>query len=110
MAIRKTGSRRIVVDGVAYRWRVRHRGTYSQTDYGIGRLSLAVESADAAGSVLVVETDRPHPHDIFTAAERVRPVRPADVAGWVRDATRAGWSPAEPGPQFYYRPAAELPS
>ncbi|HYH69288.1 MAG TPA: hypothetical protein VD866_31635 [Urbifossiella sp.] len=110
MAIRKIGSRRIVVDGVAYRWRVRHRGTYSQTDYGVGRLSLAVESADAAGSVLVVETDRPHPHDIFTAPEQVRPVRPVDVAGWVRDAIRAGWSPNDSGPQFCFHPAVDPPS
>ena len=108
MAIRKTGSRRIVVDGVPYRWRVRHRGTYSQTDYGIGTLALAVESADAAGSVLVVMTDFPHPHDVFTSPEQVRPVRPANVAGWVREAIEAGCAPAEPGPQFFFRSARGL--
>src|SRR5690242_20609260 len=43
MAIRKIGSRRIVVDGVPYRWRVRHRATYSQMDYGHGTLDLAIE-------------------------------------------------------------------
>jgi hypothetical protein len=84
MAIRKTGSRRIVVDGKAYRWRIRHRATYSQTDYGSGTLHVVIESAEHAGAVLVLLTDRPHPKDCVPRT--LNPVTPSDVAGWIRQA------------------------
>ena len=98
MAIRKTGSRRIVVDGLAYRWRIRHRATYGQTDYGHGVLHIAVEAAEQAGAVLVLITDRPHPQDCVPRP--LRPATPSDMAGWIRRAIGAGWMPSKPGPQF----------
>jgi hypothetical protein len=100
MATRKTGSRRIVVDGVAYRWRIRKRGTYSQTGYGCGKVHLTVELAEQPGAILMLYTDRPHPADWGTKV--VVPVRPSDVAGWVREALAAGWMPSQPGSQFAY--------
>jgi len=105
MATRKTGSRRIVVDGVAYRWRIRNRATPLQTGIGVchGRLHMAVELANEPRSVLVVFTNRTHPRDIDTFPSDVTPVRPADVAGWVREAVAAGWAASEPGPQFHLR-------
>jgi hypothetical protein len=99
MATRRTGSRPIVVDGVAYRWRIRRRATYCQADYGSGKLHVAVELADRPGAVLVLVTDRPHPRDWST--EVAVPVTPSDVAGLVRLAIRSGWIPSEPGPQFH---------
>src|SRR5213595_2777243 len=104
MATRKTGSRRLVVDGVAYRWRIRKRATYSQADYGCGTLHVAVEVADKPGAVLLLYTDRPHPADWGT--RQVVPVRPADVAAWVREALEAGWLPSRPGQQFIHRPVS----
>lgn len=108
MATRKTGSRRLVVDEVAYRWRIRRRATYSQADYGHGTLHVAVELAERPGAVLVLYTDRPHPADWGTT--RVVPVRPSDVAGWVRAALAAGWVPSQPGPQFIHRPVSAPPA
>lgn len=108
MATRKTGSRRLVVDGTAYRWRIRHRATNFQADYGAGILHVAVESANQPGSVLILLTDRPHPSDWGT--EKVVPVTPSDVAGWIRSAVRAGWDASRPGPQINLRvvgPAVE---
>jgi hypothetical protein len=102
MAVRKAGSRRIVVDGVAYRWRIRRRATNGQADYGSGTLHVAVEPDGQPGSVLVVLSDRPHPKNWGTKA--VVPVTPSDVAGWIRQAGRAGWLSLEPGPQFLLRP------
>ena len=99
MATRRTGSRQIVVDGTAYWWRIRHRATYSQIDYGVGKLHVAIERAEGSGALLVLRTDRPHPHDIATV--RVIPVRPSDVADWIRRAIAAGWSPATSGPHFF---------
>jgi hypothetical protein len=104
MATRKTGSRRLVVDGVTYRWRIRKRATYSQADYGHGTLHVAVELAEQPAAVLVLYTDRPHPADWGTT--QVVPVRPSDVAGWVREALAARWVPSQPGPQFTHRPAS----
>jgi hypothetical protein len=52
VATRKTGSRRLVVDGVAYRWRIRRRATYSQADYGSGTLHVVVELAEQPGAEL----------------------------------------------------------
>ena len=98
MATRKTGSRRIVVDGVAYRWRIRRKATSMQADYGTGRLHVAVERADDPGALLVLFTDRPHPQDWST--RQAAPVRPSDVAGWIRQALRAGWTAGESGRQF----------
>ena len=102
MATRKTGSRRLVVDGVVYRWRIRKRATYGQSDYGCGKLDVAVQLAEKPGSVLVLFTDRPHPAD--WATKQVIPVRPSDVAMWVQEALAAGWMPSKPGPQFIHRP------
>jgi hypothetical protein len=104
VATRKTGSRRLVVDGVAYRWRIRRRATYSQADYGCGTLHVVVELAEQPGAVLVLYTDRPHPADWGT--RRVVPVCPSDVAGWVREAVAAGWESSRAGPQFIHRPAS----
>ena len=101
MATRKAGSRRIVVDDVIYRWRVRHRATYSQSGYGSGELHVAIELADEPGAVLVLLTDRPHPEDWGT--RQVVPVRPSDVASWIRQALRAGWVPSADGPQVHAR-------
>lgn len=105
MAARKTGSRRLVVDGVAYRWRIRRRATYSQADYGVGTLHVAVESTEQPGTVLVLHPARPHPAHWSTG--RVDPVRPSDVAGWVREALAAGWVPSRLGPQFVRCAAGE---
>jgi hypothetical protein len=100
MATRKTGSRRLLVDGIAYRYRIRHRATFAQTDYS-GTLHLTVELAEQPGSVVVLDTDRPHPADCIPRP--VIPVRPSDVAGWIRQALQAGWNPENPGPQLHAR-------
>ena len=104
MATRKTGSRRLVVDGVAYLWRIRKRATYSQADYCNGTLNVAVELAERPGTLLVLNTDRPHPANWGT--DRVVPIRPSDVAGWVREALAAGWVPSQPGPQITRSPVS----
>lgn len=104
MAIRKSGSRRLVVDGTEYRWRIRPRATYNQSDYGNGTLHLAVELAERPGAVLVLDTERPHPSDWGT--RNVVPILPSDVARWVRAALAAGWRPSQPGPQFLHRTAS----
>jgi hypothetical protein len=94
MAIPKKGSRRIQVDGVGFRWRVRHKPTYAQSIYETG-MSLAVQHEEESGAVLVVNLPQWHPqHSIGT------PVTPGDVERHIREALAAGWKPTEPGKTF----------
>ncbi|MEU1122820.1 hypothetical protein ABZ371_04340 [Streptomyces sp. NPDC005899] len=98
MALVRKGSRRIVVDGVVYRWRLRGRPTYFQ---GLtwSPCTFAVEHADNPGMPLVVTTDQPHPNNwLGRAAE---PVVPSGVAAAVRLALREGWTPTAPGSAFH---------
>ncbi|MEU7042702.1 hypothetical protein AB0A77_16785 [Streptomyces varsoviensis] len=97
MALVKKGSRRITVDGVTYRWRVRGRPTYDQ---GLvwSPLTYAVEQAGASGTTLVVTTDQPHPSNWFEIP--ARPVLPAEVAATIRTARAKGWTSDEPGSPF----------
>ncbi|GHH37432.1 hypothetical protein [Lentzea cavernae] len=97
MALARKRSRRIIVDGTVYRWRVRHKPTYCQ---GLAwtPLSYAVEHFDSAGTVLVVKTSQPHPSNWINAP--TAPVRPADVANSIRTALAAGWSSSCPGKPF----------
>ncbi|MEG5063428.1 hypothetical protein QUB33_07370 [Microcoleus sp. B3-A4] len=48
--------------------------------------------------VLVILTDRPHPQCCGT--NEVKPVRPSDVAQWIRQAVRLGWQPRRSGITF----------
>ncbi|MEU1706410.1 hypothetical protein ABZ478_13530 [Streptomyces sp. NPDC005706] len=98
MALVRKGSRRIVVDGLAYRWRLRGRPTYAQ-GLAWSPCTYSVEHADSPGMTLVVTTDQPHPGNwIGLEAE---PVRPSNVAAAVRLALREGWTPTAPGSAFH---------
>ncbi|MBP2047630.1 hypothetical protein J2Z21_000552 [Streptomyces griseochromogenes] len=97
MALVKRGSRRISVDDVPYRWRLRGRPTYDQ---GLVRspLTYAVEHAESPGTTLVVTTDQPHPGNWLGAPGT--PVLPRDVAAGIRTALAHGWAPRSPGSPF----------
>jgi hypothetical protein len=58
MALAKRGPRRIVVDGVTYRWRLRGKPTYDQA-LCWSPCTYAVEHAGRPGSTLVVTTNLP---------------------------------------------------
>ena len=93
----KKGSRPIAVDGVAYRWRLRRRPTYSQ---GLrwSPCTYAVEHADDPGSTLVVTTNQPHPSNWLGGTAKA--VLPSDVARSIRLALERGWVPTRPGSPF----------
>lgn len=64
MAIGRKGSRRIVVDGTTYRWRLRRRPTYDQALCD-RPCTYAVQHADNPGTILVVITNQPHASNWF---------------------------------------------
>ncbi|MFF3323197.1 hypothetical protein [Streptomyces sp. NPDC002889] len=98
MALVSKGSRRIVVDGRVYRWRLRDRPTYCQ-GLAWSPCTFAVEHANTPGTTLVVITDQPHPSNWI--GREAEPVLLSGVAAAVRLALREGWTPTAPGSSFH---------
>jgi hypothetical protein len=98
MALARKGARRIIVDGTAYRWRLRRRPTYDQ---GLcwSPCTFAVEHADVPGTTLVVTTNQPHAGNWM--AREAHPILPSDVARAVAHALRQGWNPTAQGSPFH---------
>jgi hypothetical protein len=96
MAVRKTGSRRIVVDGVEYRWRIAPRPTDVEFDYA-GSMVASVQLAKNAGQVLFVSCGL-RAGNILDQPGVV--VTPRQIAAAIRSALADGWQPAERGKPF----------
>jgi hypothetical protein len=108
MALGRKGARRIVVDGTAYRWRLRRRPTYFQA-MSWTPCTFAVEHADAPGTTLVVTTSQPHPSNWL--GRDATPVLPSDVTYAIELALHEGWTPTAPGSPFHLdRSAGFTPS
>lgn len=97
MALVRKRSRRIVVDGRAYRWQLRRRPSYRQA-LSESPFTYAVEDYDHPGRTLVVTTSRPHPSNWFNRPSA--PVLPADVARAIQEAIERGWDPSSRGAPF----------
>jgi hypothetical protein len=98
MAIVKKGSRKIVVDGFEYRWRVRQKPTHSQ---GVGSLGVtcSVERAGmTSGTVLVINFNQYHISNWLGL--KSEPILPSQVAAAIHDALAKGWQPAQAGVPF----------
>ncbi len=80
---------------------IRKKATYSQVDYGIGFLHVAVALDDKPGATLVIFTNHQHPND--WATEEIIPVTPALVASWISSAIDLGWQADKKGPQFHVK-------
>ncbi len=101
MTIPKRGSRRIVVDDLPYRWRLRRRPTPDQRS-GRTPLLIAVSAEEGEGPTMVAHLQRRHPRN--EQAQRSQAVTPAEVARLIREARRLGWAPLRPGKQFHLEP------
>ncbi|MES2464485.1 MAG: hypothetical protein V4671_28320 [Armatimonadota bacterium] len=99
MAIPKRGTRKIVVDGQAYRWYIRRKQKYWQTfgEFGTG---LAVEAEGGHGSLLIVSVPRFFPRLDWSPDDPLIPVVPGDVARHIRLALKQGWEPNATGGTF----------
>ena len=104
MAIPKKGSRKIIVDDVAYRWNMRRKPASSHYYSDSWGPTIAVELAenDIPGTTLVVETTN-RPWLYLWGDENSRPITPADVARAIKLALAEGWHPAEKGSPFKLR-------
>lgn len=98
MSIPKKGTRKIIVDGEPFLWLIRRQPTYTQECFHGGNLHVAVDRVAKPGSVLVIITDRPHPQGLTLTCQV--PVKPSDVAQWIRQAVQLGWQPQRSGIPF----------
>lgn len=96
MTIPKRGSRQIVVDGIAFRWRVRARPTYAQAN-AWSPLTVAVEGEGTG--VLVLVFDGARPDNWMHASASV--ATPSAIAAAVRGAVAAGWERDGNGPTYF---------
>ena len=100
MAISKRGSRRIVVDGIAYRWKV-PLPDESQEE-GWPGMAAAVSRIESNGSQLWLKFS-----DRYSmggpCAEQGKPILPSEIALGIRAALASGWQADRPGKQFDFR-------
>lgn len=87
MAMPKKGSRNIIVDGVAYRWKA--RGTFYDSN-GI----VCIEPVTHDGNIckLLLNTSAPFPNGC-PYCEQHPAVTPSTVEQYVRFALQRGWQP-----------------
>ncbi|MFD8922634.1 hypothetical protein ACFV0Y_33165 [Streptomyces sp. NPDC059569] len=106
MALNKKGSRRITVDGIEYRWRIRRKPSYMQ---GLcwTPMTYAVEAinADQPGTFLNVTNGQAHSSNWLGL--EAEPIRPAHVAASIREARSQGWDPILAGSPFQLDRSAE---
>ena len=92
MTIPKKGTRTITIDKDAYKWLIRRKATYGQSDYGNGKINVAIENP---GTSLFICTDIEHPKDWNTKI--VTPVTPSDISNWIKQALELNWEPEKKG-------------
>lgn len=92
MAIPKKGSRKIVVDDVVYRWRIRWKPSYAQ-ECEDANLNAAAELYENPQSVLHIAFPWARYNEIFGTA--VKPVTPKYIESVIKDALKSGWKPTD---------------
>lgn len=99
MALNKKGSRRLTVDGIEYRWRIRKKPSYMQ---GLcwTPMTYAVEAAKGSrsGTTLIVTSGQAHLSNCVGV--EVEPICPAHVVASIREARERGWDPIRAGSPF----------
>jgi len=102
MAMKRKGSRPIVVDGTTYLWRIRRRPTVFQTDYGTALTCSVQRNDERAGRVLLIVFPQGRAECYLPSVPRA-PVVPRQVAECIRNAIREGWNPGDRGDAFFYQ-------
>ena len=94
MTISHKGSRRVVVDGVPYRWTVRPSPSYAQA-LAQSPTSFAVANESSPGSTLIVQMSGPRPDNWLKDPGGT--VTTSVVQDAVRSALARGWRATERG-------------
>ncbi len=105
MALPKKGTRLIEVDGIAYRWLIRGKPTYSQGN-AWAPMTVAIELSLKARQSLVVELSDTRPDSWLEASSAQ--IKSAQVAELIRLGLAHGWQPSKPRPPYVLRvPSAQ---
>jgi hypothetical protein len=100
MAISKRGSRRIIVDGIAYRWKVPLPDETQEA--GWPGVAAAVSRIEPKGSQLWLMF--PERYSMSgPLATQGKPVVPSEIASGIRAAIASGWQADQPGKQYDFR-------
>jgi hypothetical protein len=97
MAIPKKGSRKIIVNEIEFRWRVRWKPTDSQAVCD-SNMTAAIEFYENPQSVLSVEFPWVRYDAWFGVAEQ--PITPKIIEICIKNALAQGWKPNEKGKTF----------
>lgn len=101
MALPRKGSRKIVVDGLAYRWFIRRSPTNWESEgHGITRFNVAIERENIPHKtrlILSVPVARPDSGETPAGV-----VLPGDVALYIREALQNGWIPDQAGSPWIF--------
>ncbi|SHI49040.1 hypothetical protein SAMN02745181_0242 [Rubritalea squalenifaciens DSM 18772] len=97
MALPQKGSRKIVVDGIAYRWTIRKKPSYDQA-LCASSLTAAAELYVDPASTLSIEF-KGFRADNWMQEEGLA-IGPKEIAQAIRQALQAGWQAEEHGPTF----------
>lgn len=95
MGIPKKKSRRIIVDGLEYRWLL----SFNRDAPLLRLVTIAVELIDSPGTKLIV-----YPIGVdhnFVDYDRDKPFTPAVVKKFIRQAIEAGWRPTSDSGTFF---------
>ena len=106
VAMRKTGCRRIVVDGVAFMWRAPRRPKRCDWDGNTG-FTVTVQGEDRRSSTLSIHFPQRHPAVARVWGSPIVSVLPSQIAAAIRRAIVAGWRPTEQGSKFAIRSEAK---
>ncbi len=99
MALAKKGSRKITISGNVYRWKIRHKPTYTQCVFS-GKMTAAVELSENPGAVLLI-TFPWVSYDSWIGNPE-KPVTPKHIEQSIQAALSMGWNPNEKGKIFEY--------
>ena len=99
MSIPKKGSRKISVDGHAYRWSIRKKPTYSQSISVGFDFTAAVELYDSPGATLVISFPYTRPDSWILPSNES--ITPSDIEKAIVMALNNGWTPAKAGRTFH---------
>ncbi|MGF1343735.1 hypothetical protein ACQSMD_27075 [Streptomyces flavovirens] len=89
MTLNKKGSRRITVDGIEYRWRIRRKPSYMRgLDWTPMTYAVEAASGSQPGTTLIVTSGQARPSN-WVGVE-TEPIRPAHVAASIREARDQG--------------------
>ena len=98
MSLPKTGSRKITVEGVEYRWLIRKKPTYGQA-LNESNLSAAIELYESPRSTLVVTFPFMRPDSWISPSKES--VKPSDIKDSITLAIQEGWSPHSNSATFH---------